>query len=109
MKKIIIIIIGILFITGCQSEKLTPTSIVEAYLSKYQNLDKSVLKDLEMSLEDEKNMTEEQKKEYKSLIEKQYQNLSYKIKDEEIVGNNATVEVEIEVNPSSLYNSWLII
>ena len=40
MKKIIIIIIGILFITGCQSEKLTPTSIVEAYLSKYQNLDK---------------------------------------------------------------------
>ena len=53
MKKIIIIIIGILFITGCQSEKLTPTSIVEAYLSKYQNLDKSVLKDLEMSLEDE--------------------------------------------------------
>ena len=84
MKKIIIIIIGILFITGCQSEKLTPTSIVEAYLSKYQNLDKSVLKDLEMSLEDEKNMTEEQKKEYKSLIEKQYQNLSYKIKNEEI-------------------------
>ena len=54
MKKIIIIIIGILFITGCQSEKLTPTSIVEAYLSKYQNLDKSVLKDLEMSLEDER-------------------------------------------------------
>ena len=42
-------------------------------------------------------MTEEQKKEYKSLIEKQYQNLSYKIKNEEIVGNNATVEVEIEV------------
>lgn len=97
MKKIIIIIIGILFITGCQSEKLTPTSIVEAYLSKYQNLDKSVLKDLEMSLEDEKNITKEQKNEYKSLIEKQYQNLSYKIKNEEIVGNNATVEVEIEV------------
>ena len=42
-------------------------------------------------------MNEEEKKEYKMLLEKQYQNLSYKIKNEEIVGNNATVEVEIEV------------
>ena len=37
------------------------------------------------------------KKEYKSLLLKQYQNLSYKIKDEKIDNNTANVEVEIEV------------
>ena len=31
------------------------------------------------------------------MHKKQYQNLSYKIKSEEIDGNNATVDVEIEV------------
>ena len=42
-------------------------------------------------------MNDSQKKEYKTLMERQYQNLDYKIIDEEIDGNYATVEVEIEV------------
>jgi hypothetical protein len=42
-------------------------------------------------------MSEEQKSTYKELLEKQYQNLSYKINDEDISGDTATVDVEIEV------------
>ena len=42
-------------------------------------------------------MNQEQKKEYKMIMEKQYQNLSYKITNEQIVKNIATVDVEIEV------------
>ena len=42
-------------------------------------------------------MTEEEKLEYKKLLEKQYQNLSYKIKKEIIAKDTATVDVEIEV------------
>ena len=40
------------------------------------------------------NDTEE---EYRKIIERQYKNLSYEIKDEETDGDNATVTVEIEV------------
>ena len=97
MKKIIIILMSILSITACSTVKNTPTGAVEEYLSKYQNLNKDVVKELKEAITKEKNMTEKQKKTYQSIIEKQYQNLSYKIKNEEIVGNNATVEVEIEV------------
>ena len=48
-------------------------------------------------LKNEESMSEDQRKEYKILLEKQYQNLSYKIKNEEIEGDSATVDVEIEV------------
>ena len=42
-------------------------------------------------------MTQAQKDSYRDIIKKQYQNLAYEIKDETIDGNNATVDVEIEV------------
>ena len=43
-----------------------------------------------------KDLTDDQKKDYKNLIERQYQNISYKIKDENTSGENATVTVEVE-------------
>ena len=46
---------------------------------------------------DSEDMSSEQKEKYRSILEKQYQNLSYKIKNEEINGDNATVDVEIKV------------
>ena len=42
-------------------------------------------------------LSDNQKKDYKELMKKQYQNLTYTIKDEEVDGNNAIVKVEIEV------------
>ena len=96
MKKIFIIIL-VLLLTACSSSNNTPTSAVETYLSKYQNLDSDVLKELDKSISKEDNMSSEQKNKYKDLLEKQYQNLPYKIKNEETIGDISTVSVEIEV------------
>ena len=99
IKKIIllptIIIICMCFLAGCDLAN-TPTSQVEEYLSKYQRLDKTI--DInEFLLIDEENLTENKKEEYQKLIKKQYRNLSYSIKGEEIDGNKAKVTAEITV------------
>ncbi len=98
MKKIIItLLISIFIFTGCQNMKNTPTKKVEEFLSMYQRLDNSVVEELNSVVSKDETMNEEQQEEYKKLLEKQYQNLSYKITNESIVGNKATIDVEIEV------------
>ncbi len=95
MKKLIILI-SIIFLTGCADIMNTPSSKVEEFLGKYQTMDTSIVKELDDTIE-EMNASDNYKKEYKSLLLKQYQNLAYKIKDEKIDGTRANVEVEIEV------------
>ena len=98
MKKIVALILSIFFLAGCESNLMnTPTKRVETLLNNYITLDKEVLDDLDETLLGETVMTQEQKDRYRSVLKKQYQNLSYKIKDETIDGNNAVVSVEIEV------------
>lgn len=98
MKKILILFsLILLFITGCGTKMGTPTAKVEEFLGKYQSMDTAVLAQLDSVISTDEVMSEDQKKEYRGLMEKQYQNLSYKIKSEEIDGNDATVDVEIEV------------
>ena len=98
MKKILILFsLILLFITGCGTKMGTPTAKVEEFLGKYQSMDTAVLAQLDSVIATDSGMSDDQKKEYRGLMEKQYQNLSYKIKSEEIDGNNATVDVEIEV------------
>lgn len=97
MKKYIILILTILLFTGCDKEMSSPTKKVEEALNNYQNLDNSIDYDLDRIIDKENNLSDENKKAYRSALERQFQNLSYKIKDEEITGDNATVEVEIEV------------
>ena len=60
-------------------------------------MDNEVLEQLKTVIKSDKTMSEEQKLEYRGLMEKQYQNLSYKIKNEKIDGDTAVVDVEIEV------------
>lgn len=97
MKKIIISIISIFLLVGCMDTVNTPSRKVENFLSKYQNLDNDVLTQLEIIVDNDNNMKNEQKKEYKALMQKQYQNLSYKITNEKQMKNDAIVDVEIEV------------
>ena len=98
MKKLLIIFSLILMlVTGCGTKMGTPTAKVEEFLGKYQSMDSEVLTQLDSVISTDSAMSDSQKKEYKSLMEKQYQNLSYKIKSEEIDGDSASVDVEIEV------------
>ena len=99
MKKKLLIVLSLLvmFMTGCGNNMNTPTDKVEELLGKYQSMDSEVLAQLDNIISNDTTMNDDQKEDYQALMEKQYQNLSYKIKDEEIDGDEATVLVEIEV------------
>ena len=97
MKKLFIVgLLSLFLLTGCGTD-MSPTGAVEKFLSKYQKMDSEVLAQLDKVVSEDSDMSDEQKKEYKTLMERQYQNLNYKIVDEEIDEDKATVEVEIEV------------
>lgn len=95
LKKIFLCISMTLLIVGCSMAN-TPTSKVEDLFTKYQKVDNDINNGIDLVLR-EQNLTTEHEKRYRSLLEKQYKNLSYQIKEETIDGNNATVIAEIEV------------
>ena len=96
MKKILLLLVSLFLVTGCNDMMNTPTRRVEEYLGKYQILDSTVLTELD-NVVDNSDYSKDYKEEYKELMIKQYQNLSYKIKNEQTDGDTATVIVELEV------------
>lgn len=99
MKKILVVIVAILLLGGCDMSKMTntPTKKVEMFFDKYQTLNKDVLKDLDKIIAEEEKFNNEDRSRYREIMKKHYQNLRYSIKDEEIDGDKAIVTVEIEV------------
>lgn len=95
MKKIISIFIFLLLLVGCSLAN-SPTSKVEELFSKYQSFDSDIESGIDSVIEDE-NLTDVQRDRYKKLLEKQYRNLSYDIKDERIDGDTANISTEIKV------------
>ncbi len=93
MKKIILLFMLLSFLVGCSLAN-TPTSKVEDLITKYQKVDSEITTNIDDIINKE-NLTEEQKERYKKIIEKQYFNLSYEIKDELIDGDEAFVTVEL--------------
>ena len=85
------------FLVGCSNLMNTPTKKVEYLLSKYQKNDEEVIKQLDSSLISDSVLTMEQKDRYKKIMERQYKDLMYKVKNEAIDGKTAVVEVEVEV------------
>lgn len=104
MKKILILCSCLLLLTGCNLGKdmlNTPTKQVEVFLSKYQTLDEAVIKDLNKIVAEEELFNTDQRESYKKLMKKHYQDLVYRIKEERIDGDKATVATEIEVTDYS--------
>lgn len=97
MKKIILFIIALTFVVGCNNLMNTPTKKTEEFLNKYQKLDNKVLTQLDSVLDTSYDLNEKQKEKYKDIMKKQYKDLVYTIKEETVDGNTATVKVEIEV------------
>ena len=99
MKKLLLInfslFIILTFLFGCSLSN-TPTSKIEYLFSKYQRLDDDITEEIDNLLNSE-TLTEEQSKRYRKVIENQYKNLVYAIKDEIINGDSAVVVVQIEV------------
>ena len=97
MKKIFYIVLSVFILTGCGNMNNTPTKKVEALLSKYQSNDSEVMNDLDNVLLTDSNFTDDERNDYKEFMKKHYQDMTYKIKDESIDGDSATVEVEVTV------------
>lgn len=99
IKRILFVFLGflVIFTTACDNVSNTPTRKVEELMGKYQSVDEDVLDDLNDVINSESNLTDKQQDRYRELLKKQYQNLTYEIKEEKIDGDNATVETEIEV------------
>ena len=97
MKKVLSLLLIVLCFIGCENIKNTPTNRVEEFFQKYQNMDTIVLKELEYVIQKDDTLNKKQKEKYQELLERQYQNLSYKITNEEIHDSIATVDVRIEV------------
>ena len=97
MKKILLIILAVICLTGCNNLMNTPTKKVEYLLSKYQKNDDDVMKQLDDTLLSDTVLSSEQKDRYKNIMKKQYQDLTYVVKNEAIDGKTAVVEVEVEV------------
>lgn len=96
MKKILIVFF--LFLVGCSLDiSNTPIKKVEEYLNKFQILDKEVLDQLDDVIDRKIKLNDENKKEYRELIKKQYKDLQYSIKDDSIDGDDAVVTAEIIV------------
>lgn len=99
MKKFLLslcLVISIVLLSGCTMDN-TPTKKVENYLNNYKTLNDEVLTQLDDTINLDTMMSAEQKNNYKDVLKRQYQNLTYEVKDEVINGDSATVTVEIEV------------
>ena len=94
-KKIILFGIIMFLLIGCSMSN-TPTAKVEELLTKYQRLDNDIKTAIGNVL-DEQNFNDNHKERYRKLLEKQYKNMTYEIKEERIDGKTATVITEIEV------------
>ena len=94
-KRILLFVVVLLLLVGCNMAN-TPTSIADDLFNKYQKLDNDIDSGINTVL-DEQNLTPEHRERYRKLLEKQYKNLSYEVKNEMVDGNTAIVTVEIEV------------
>lgn len=100
MKKILCALTFVLLLTGCDWGKKmdnTPTKKVEAFLNKYQTLDGDVLDSLDSVISEETLFNDDQRSQYRDIMKSNYQKMTYEIKDEEVNGDDAKVNVEIEV------------
>lgn len=94
MKKILILLV-VFLLSGCMMGN-SPTSLVENLFSKYQMLDDDIEDEINKMLNGQ-NLDDTQVERYRKLLEKQYKNLTYEVKEEMIDGDKAIVTVEIEV------------
>lgn len=94
LKRIILVLL-LLFTFGCMNNN-TASDAVKDYLNSYNNLDTKVLDDLETEVIKE-NLTLEQSDKYRSILKKQYKDLSYKIIKEEKEDDITLVTTKISV------------
>lgn len=100
MKKILCALLALTIITGCScsnTEMKTPTEAVENFLDKYKNNDAAVISDLQDTLSADLTMTDNERSDYEEFMKNHYRDLNYKVLNETINNDSATVETEVTV------------
>lgn len=96
MKKILVLLIAAcILVTGCTLMG-GPKKATEKFLNKYRNNDTVVVNELNDYLSTQ-DLDDEELEDYREIYLRQYSNLDYEIKDEEIDGDKAKVKVQIAV------------
>ena len=99
MKKIFIstmLLFCSFLLVGC-GEEMTPTQAVRDYMESYVTLDDNIVNQLNDYVDDNEELTDENKDTYKEILRTQYSSLTYDILSERIEDNIAYVDVEINV------------
>lgn len=98
MKKIILIICAILLFTGCSCSlnDHTPEEAIDTFFEKYRNKDNDIITQLKDTIENE-DLIDSSKEEYETLMENQYDQFSYVIKNIEKNDDMATATIELQV------------
>lgn len=99
MKKILVtLLITLVFFTGCSfsMNDSKPEEAVESLFEKYRAKDDDIITQLMDTISAE-GLTDDAKQSYQELMEKQYEQLAYVIKDINEQDNTATATVELTV------------
>ena len=96
MKKVLSVILGVLFILSLSGCGDTAKKAVENYLDGYTSLSDNVTQDMMNVVKDE-DINDDQRGVYQDIFKKQYQDLTYTIDKEEYDGDEATITVTIKV------------
>ncbi len=98
MKKILVVIFAVLLFAGCSCSMndKKPEDAIDTFFEKYRAKDDDIISQLEDTIENEK-LTSTQKEKYRKLMEKQYDQLAYVVKDVEENDTQATATVELTV------------
>ena len=98
MKKILVIICVIVLFTGCSCSMNdnTPEKAVETFFEKYRSKDDNVITQLKETIQNE-DLKDDAKEKYQDLMEKQYNEFAYVIKDTKEEKDSAVVTVELTV------------
>ena len=89
MKKLLSIILAVLFIMSLSGCGDSATKAVENYLQEYNSLSDNVISDM-MNVVTDEDINDDQKMVYQDIFKKQYQDLTYTIDKEEYDGDEAT-------------------
>lgn len=98
IKKVLVVICAILLFTGCSCtmNDNKPEEAVETFFEKYRAKDDNIITQLKETIENE-DLTDDAKEKYQELMEKQYDQFAYVIKDVKEEDNAATVTTEVTV------------
>ena len=98
MKKILIVLFVVFFFTGCSllEDNSKPEEAVDMFFEKYRTLDDDIISQLKDVIDGE-DLEDSSKEKYQELMEKQYDQFAYVIKDIKQDDTSAVATIELTV------------